>query len=251
LELSSAKATGLLRKIVGLNEFISVSTRHRAGRHRFAFLYSLTADGALQKTMREKPDDVSRAQGALRSVAELALMGPPLVLNPDIFSKEPVHIYTDASASARMNKMGGLKFDPEADENVGFTVDVPEHYKALARASRVGNPIMIFELLAAQTAAHVFGADIIGRRVILHLDNSSAQSILIKAYSAGGLSGELLSDMAGKTHKAFAALNCHVYFVYVNTKFNLSDVLSRQSVMPEHLREKFSVKVLDRVEVPH
>ncbi len=235
--VASAKIdSASLSKVVGLNEFICTSTKYRAGRQLFSYLYSL-AD--VEKFAKR---DHARVDSALKVVKELSLTSPPLVVVPKFFCAKAVHLYTDAAASAARNAMGAVIF---IESGVyGFTVKVPDVWVTLGKSMQ--NPIALFEALAVLCVVHNFNVHIVEKRVVSHVDNSVVMGALVKGYSGV----EILGDLVKKVHcAAFVACNTWRYFVYVASKFNLSDALTRTDETQVSRVGQLNVQLVD-AEVP-
>ena len=98
------------------------------------------------------------------------------------------------------------------------------------------NPIVVYEALAIATAVQTSNGQIAGRRVVSHIDSSAAKGSIISGYSPN----ETLNAVVGKVHKAFATCSAWPFFVYVQTKFNLADTLTRFEL--ESIVSKFGVR---------
>ena len=80
---------------------------------------------------------------------------------------------------------------------------------------------------------------LVGRRIVSHVDNCAAKDAIIHGYS----SNDTLNACVGKIHRTFSNMSSWIYFLYVNTKFNLSDTLTRFEL--ESIINDFGVKKVE------
>ena len=163
------------------------------------------------------------------------MTSPPLVLSPNLFAARRLHLYTDASASSRENLLGGILFLDNVTP--AFSTSVPPYWVRFA--SSMLNPIVVYEGVAILTALSTFQERLLGRRVIVHVDNKAIHDSLISGNVKGN---DEVSSLAGRIIKQFQMLHCWPYFVYVNTKFNISDCLTR-SDLKKLCVDEFSLSV--------
>ena len=141
---------------------------------------------------------------------------------PDIFQRpdSPVVIYTDASAEGSRVRIGGIIFEVGRRPAI-FAHDVSEQTRPLlGEGDTVINQA---ELLAAPLLVYSAPARLKGKDVIWFLDNTSAETALVKA---GGPT-ETMCFLALIAGAALGGLGAAVWYDHVGTNDNPADVLSR------------------------
>eukprot|EP00392_Amoebophrya_sp_AT5.2_P006887 g6899.t1 len=241
LGASSTLSASKVRKLVGLNEFLTFSTKFRAGRHSYSYLYSGMNDERKLRAQLASESGLRRITAALKYIKDAAMSSPPLVLQPAYFVTR-IQLYTDAASSeAKGHKLGGILFSKSGP--LGFSVDVPPFWQAMAAA--MNNPIVVYEALALYTAVLTWQEHLMGRRVVCHIDNRAVAGALVDGSSPTPQLQMLLS----KISTAFTSIHCWPYYIYVNTKFNISDALTREE-LTRLCVSAFKIQVADRIDVP-
>ena len=132
----------------------------------------------------------------------------------------PVLVYTDASAESHSMRVGMLVFSP-GSLPLAFVHDVPESVAAPWRGEAEG--INQGELYAANVLAWSAPDIFRGKDMIWFIDNTSAESALVKSGSAT----ESMSRLALQAAAFFTALGARVWFEHIPSEDNPSDALSR------------------------
>lgn len=132
----------------------------------------------------------------------------------------PVIVYTDASSEDSGMRLGMLVFHPETKPQA-MVYDVPECTVAPWRGE--GQGINQGELYAANVLAWSAPDLLRGQDVIWFIDNTSAESALVKSGSAT----PSMSRLALQAAAFFAALGARVWFEHVPSEDNPADALSR------------------------
>ena len=155
-----------------------------------------------------------------------ALPGRKFYFGKKLKRRRPVIVYTDAmydSGKTPAGMVGIVIYDPEDKESVwryasaGVTDDIIARFRP--RQQYVGQ----LEVLAA-VAAYTSRPDQLRDRDVIHfIDNVGAYSGLGKGYSPDIDSSRMISVF----HTMNAALRSNVWFEYVPSKANISDLPSR------------------------
>jgi len=175
---------------------------------------------------------------ALRFFVELlpALPGRKFFFGEKRRKRRPVVVYTDAmydSAKTPAGMVGIVIYDPEDPEHkwryasAGVTDEIISRFRP--REQYVGQ----LEVLAAVAAYTSRPAQLRDRDVIHFIDNVGAYSGLGKGYSPDMDSARMISVF----HTMNAALRSNVWFEYVPSKANISDLPSRNEFELLHSSE--------------
>ena len=136
--------------------------------------------------------------------------------------RRPIVVYSDCSSDGMCGlRVGILIFHPTG--TFSFSVDPPQDFidTWLPR----GNYINLGELVAGPICCSVFGPLLENEDVVWFVDNTSALSALIRRAS----STEDLNTLALVFGLSMTALHARVWFEYIQSASNPSDVLSRKA----------------------
>jgi len=143
----------------------------------------------------------------------------------------PVCIYTDASADSGGCRLGVKILHPEEGTFVAV-------YDPPAEVTRMWGPQLTIinqaELQCATLVPATFHRLIAGRDVIWWVDNTSAETSMVKA----GSPTVTMARLALQASAMLAGLRCRVWWEYVPSGDNPSDVLSRDGYQDAEVAKK-------------
>ena len=166
---------------------------------------------------------------ALQFFIELLPLLPPRVFDLNRRPRSPVIVYTDAMWASRAGYVGIVIFDPDHSETgwpkVRYaSAPVPE--SIIRQLDEREQQIGVLEALAAAAAYSSAPDQLRGRDVVHFIDNTGAMFGLSK----GASRDYDTSRMAHVFQVLAAALSCRVWFEYVPSGANISDLPSRQDL---------------------
>ena len=166
---------------------------------------------------------------ALQFFIELLPLLPPRVFDLNRKPRSPVIVYTDAMWASRAGYAGIVIFDPDHSDTgwprVRYaSAPVPE--LIIGQLDEREQQIGVLEALAAAAAYSSAPDQLRGRDVVHFIDNTGAMFGL----SRGASRDYDTSRMAHVFQVLAAALSCRVWFEYVPSGANISDLPSRQDL---------------------
>ena len=137
-------------------------------------------------------------------------------------ARAPVLVYTDASDEDGRARMGAIVYRPGHKPHAMMLDATPEIRASWGPQTTIINQA---ELAAALMVAATVPELLRGMDIIWFIDNSSAESALVKA----GSPTETMCRQALYATAMLAGLGCRVWFEHVPSKDNIADVLSRDA----------------------
>lgn len=220
LALATPGASGaLVSKIRGKATFLDSSLAGRCCRGALSALADVQHGEDVEV-------DVACVVQALLYLAAVAEKAPPRTFRLLDDGRPPVVVYTDASAGDGRIRIGALLLD-QGRRPAALVYDVPEHLVEAWKGNAGG--INQGELYAANVLAFSCPERIRGRDVLWFIDNTSAESALVKC----GSTTPSMARLALQASMAFVALGARAWFEHVPSADNPSDVLSRDGFADE------------------
>ena len=150
--------------------------------------------------------------------------GSPLLLTAD--TEDSVLIFTDGAFDADTLKgsVGGVLLNHDGIPLRFFSENIPALVmKRFLKAS--DNPIYLIELLAGYVAVFLWGG-LIGRYVVMYIDNEASHLALIKAYSSTQMGNVIVQMFVASEDSS----QWKVWFGRVCSYSNIADAPSRMEV---------------------
>jgi len=138
--------------------------------------------------------------------------------------EERVHVWSDAAldkpsckAPPRSVSLGAIVFDDKVDVRPAFTENIPD------KDVHPKSQIYFFEALAILAVLETFPDKLRGRRVIFHVDNINAMSMLRRCEAPNPATHEVLRRIWARIE----TLKICPFFRYVRSLRNVGDWLTR------------------------
>lgn len=219
---SDISLQSLIRNVAGVVGFCVFNSKYRSGIKELQRLWLASEfdDERLRARFRSDPRFYVSLRFAVQSLKDYTLSRPVCQrLDRKTLSKERATVYSDASLEGTKIGLGGLRHLPDGSvDSWGISLSMNELPEPLREKT-----ITFYETLAAFVCVRLWKSDHVDW--IFSIDNSAALFSIVKQNCKDLSTCSLVNLLLDDANKQ----NLFIWWVYINTKRNPADKLSRIS----------------------